>query len=259
MTDFKKLEDYLNINTEIYHHNDLRTLNHYIDKYVSNVPFENINVQNKQPIALDDESMMHKIIVEHRGGFCYEQNHLFHHWITAKGFDAYIISATINTGTGWAMEGSHMALIVDIEGNKYLVDVGYADVPKQAMPITDESCFVSDVSGDFQARWIDANTIEMSKHTDGSSEIQYRAIDCAKTITCFEEAIQFNQYDQASIFVKKLIVSKAKSYGRVTLSNEHLTITHHSKKEKIPVTQDNYQALLKDYFGIENIKIQIFM
>ena len=44
MTDFKSLEDYLNINTEKYRDNDLTTLNHYIYQYVINVPFENINV-----------------------------------------------------------------------------------------------------------------------------------------------------------------------------------------------------------------------
>ena len=58
MTDFKPLEDYLNINTENYRDNDLTTLHHYIYQYVINVPFENINVQNKQPIALDDEAMI---------------------------------------------------------------------------------------------------------------------------------------------------------------------------------------------------------
>lgn len=166
MTDFKPLEDYLNINTENYRDNDLTTLNHYIYQYVINVPFENINVQNKQPIALDDEAMIYKIVSEHRGGYCYEQNRLFHSWITSKGFDAYMISATINTGNGWAMAGSHMALIVQINQEKYLVDVGYADVPKQAMPLKNETEVIEDVNGYFQASWIDTQTIDMSKYKD---------------------------------------------------------------------------------------------
>ena len=98
----------------------------------------------------------------------------------------------------------------------------------------------------------------MSKYKDEAWEIQYRAIDKAQAIMDFDEAIHFNQYDAHSIFVKKLIVSKAKLYGRVTLSNNHLTITDHGEKEKIPVTQSNYQTLLKAYFGIENIKLRPF-
>ncbi|NWK83607.1 arylamine N-acetyltransferase [Staphylococcus sp. GSSP0090] len=258
MTNFKQLEDYLNINTEKYHDNNLKTLNHYIYQYVINVPFENINVQNKLPIALDDEAMLQKIITEQRGGFCYEQNRFFHSWITAKGFDAYMISATINTGNGWALEGSHMALIVQINQDKYLVDVGYADVPKQAMPLRNKPEVIEDVNGYFQATWIDSQTIDMCKYKDESWEIQYRAIDKAQSINDFKEGIQFNQYDTHSIFVNKLIVSKAKLYGRVTLSNNHLTITKQDGKEKIPVTQSNYQTLLKKYFGIENITLLPF-
>ncbi|MDN8875419.1 arylamine N-acetyltransferase, partial [Staphylococcus aureus] len=93
---------------------------------------ENINVQNKQPIALNDASMLYKILQEHRGGFCYEQNRFFKNYLVGKGFNVDMISATINTGNGWAMAGSHMALKVRVNQQDYLVDVGYADVPKEA-------------------------------------------------------------------------------------------------------------------------------
>ncbi|MFH4930572.1 arylamine N-acetyltransferase [Staphylococcus cohnii] len=68
MTDFEILENYLAIDKRAYYDNHLETLNYYIEKYVLNVPFENINVQNGQPIALDNPSMIDKIVNEHRGG-----------------------------------------------------------------------------------------------------------------------------------------------------------------------------------------------
>lgn len=68
MTDFSQLEDYINADLGTYSEVNLTTLNHLIQQYVLHVPFENINVQNNQPIALDDESMLYKIIVEQRGG-----------------------------------------------------------------------------------------------------------------------------------------------------------------------------------------------
>ncbi|MFQ3853084.1 arylamine N-acetyltransferase family protein [Staphylococcus parequorum] len=258
MTNFKRLETYLNINSDYYNKVDLETLNHYIHQYVLHVPFENINVQNKQPIALDDETMLHKIIRAHRGGFCYEQNRLFHSFLKEKGFDVYMISATINTGEGWAMEGSHMALIVRLNQHKYLIDVGYADVPKKAMPLIKNQNEVSDVNGTFQVIHIDADTIEMQKYKTDDWETQYRAIDISKTLKDFAAGIEFNQHHSDSIFVRKLLVSKAKTYGRVTLSNAHLTISKNGEVQKIPVTQNNYQALLSDYFGIDDIRIQTF-
>lgn len=258
MTDFSQLENYLEVETEKYNQNDLLSLNHYIHQYVSHVPFENINVQNKQPIALNDEAMLHKIIQEHRGGFCYEQNRLFKNYLVGKGFDVELISATINTGDGWAMIGSHMALKVTINQQNYLVDVGYADVPKEAMPLSDPQEVISDINGYFKASYIDTQTIEMCKYKDGGWQIQYRAMDVPKTISDFEAGITYNQHDSSSIFVKKLIVSKATDTGRITLSNSHLTITEHGEKVKKTVTSDNYLAILDDYFGIDNINILTF-
>lgn len=258
MTNFKRLEAYLNINSDYYNKVDLEMLNHYIHQYVLHVPFENINVQNKQLIALDDETMLHKIIQEHRGGFCYEQNRLFHNFLKEKGFDVYMVSATINTGKEWAMEGSHIALIVSLNHHKYLVDVGYADVPKKAMPLIRNQNEVIDVNGKFRVKHIDTYTIEMQKYKKDDWETQYRAIDISKTLKDFAAGIEFNQHHSDSIFVQKLLVSKAKTYGRVTLSNAHLTIAKNGEVQKIPVTQNNYQTLLSDYFGIDDIRIQTF-
>src|SRR5699024_12649657 len=89
--------------------------------------------------------MIDKIVNEHRGGYCYEQNRLFCAYLTSKGYNVYMVSATIYNGSGWAMEGSHMALIVTLNQKKYLVDVGYADIPKAAMPITHDEEIVYDV------------------------------------------------------------------------------------------------------------------
>lgn len=258
MTDFSHLENYLEIDTEKYNRIDLLSLNHYIHQYVSHVPFENINVQNKQPIALNDASMLYKILQEHRGGFCYEQNRFFKNYLVGKGFNVDMISATINTGNGWAMAGSHMALKVRVNQQDYLVDVGYADVPKEAMPLSNRKAVITDINGYFRASYIDTQTIEMCKYKDNGWQIQYQATDAPKNISDFEEGITYNQHNPSSIFVKKLIVSKATNHGRITLSNSHLTITNYGEKVKKPVTSDNYLAILDNYFGIDNVNILTF-
>lgn len=258
MTDFSQLENYLEIDTEKYNRIDLLSLNHYIHQYVSHVPFENINVQNKQPIALNDASMLYKILQEHRSGFCYEQNRFFKNYLVGKGFNVDMISATINTRNGWAMAGSHMALKVRVNQQDYLVDVGYADVPKEAMPLSNRQEVVTDINGYFRASYIDTQTIEMCKYKDNGWQIQYQATDAPKNISDFEEGITYNQHNPSSIFVKKLIVSKATNHGRITLSNSHLTITNYGEKVKKPVTSDNYLAILDNYFGIDNVNILTF-
>ncbi|PTH34050.1 arylamine N-acetyltransferase [Staphylococcus arlettae] len=257
MTDFSQLEDYINADLGTYSEVNLTTLNHLIQQYVLHVPFENINVQNNQPIALDDESMLYKIIVEQRGGFCYEQNRLFRNFLAAKGFSVKMVAATIHTGDGWAMEGSHMSLIVTLPEGEFVADVGYADVPQQALPLAHPT-IVEDINGYFKIEWIDETNFQFLKYDGEAWVIQYQATNVSQTLADFAAGIEFNQHDPQSIFVRELIVSKAKVDGRVTMSKRNITISTSDQKEKIAIDNINYRTLLAYYFGIENIKIKTF-
>ncbi|MCD8840967.1 arylamine N-acetyltransferase [Staphylococcus arlettae] len=257
MTDFSQLEDYINADLGTYSEVNLTTLNHLIQQYVLHVPFENINVQNNQPIALDDESMLYKIIVEQRGGFCYEQNRLFRNFLAAKGFSVKMVAATIHTGDGWAMEGSHMSLIVTLPEGDFVADVGYADVPQQALPLS-QSKIVEDVNGYFKIEWVDQMNYRFLKYNGGAWVIQYQAATESQTLADFASGIEFNQYDAQSIFVRELIISKALTNGRVTMSKRNVTISKGEHKKKIAIDHTNYRPMLAHYFGIENIEIKTF-
>ncbi|UXU49769.1 arylamine N-acetyltransferase family protein [Staphylococcus arlettae] len=257
MTDFTQLDEYINADVDTYNEVNLATLNHLIQHYVLHVPFENINVQNKQPIALDDESMLHKIIVEQRGGFCYEQNRLFRNFLMAKGFTVKMVAATIHTGDGWAMEGSHMSLVVTLPEGEFVADVGYADVPQQALPLSQPK-IIEDINGYFKIEWVDQTNYRFLKYNGSAWVIQYQATTESQTLDDFAAGIEFNQHDPQSIFVRELIVSKAKVDGRVTMSKRNITISTSDQKEKIAIDNINYRTLLAYYFGIENIKIKTF-
>jgi len=49
------------------------------------VPFENLSIHRKEPIVLNDNALFKKIVVERRGGFCYELNGLFAALLRALG------------------------------------------------------------------------------------------------------------------------------------------------------------------------------
>lgn len=46
--------------------------------HLMNIPFENLDIHNKSRIQLNIDRMFEKIVVQKRGGFCYELNGLFH-------------------------------------------------------------------------------------------------------------------------------------------------------------------------------------
>ena len=135
--DIQAIEHYLNIDASKYNEPSLEALNYYIKRYMLTVPFENINVQNGVPISVEINDLYDKLINQQRGGFCYEMNHFFGTYLEEKGFTVYRMSATVEQPNGnRSPEGSHMSLVVPINDVNYVADVGFGDLPLQALPIT---------------------------------------------------------------------------------------------------------------------------
>ncbi|WP_106497310.1 arylamine N-acetyltransferase family protein [Lentibacillus sp. Marseille-P4043] len=254
--DIFQFESYLKIDTEQFHEVNVKTLNHYLERYMLTVPFENIDVQNQKPISVDVDHLYNKIVHHKRGGFCYEMNTLFRHYLLEKGFDAHLVSATVHTPNGgWSRPGSHMSLIVYLD-KPYVADVGFGDLPLHAMPLDyeDELDIVNDINGSYRAIYIDNDKFHVQKWLGDHWRTSYEGTLTSRSIAEFNEPLAFNQYNENSIFVKKLVISIPKTYGRVTMSENDLTITRQGEKSRTPVTKGNYQQFLNDYFDL-HVKI----
>lgn len=256
--DIQVIEHYLNIDSSKYHEPSLEALNYYIKRYMLTVPFENINVQNGMPVSVEINDLYDKLINQHRGGFCYEMNHFFGTYLEEKGFTVYRISATVEQPNGnRSPEGSHMSLVVPINDINYVADVGFGDLPLQALPITniDTTHPVTDITGEFRAISEHEGTYSIQKLEDDSWFTRYEARFQPKQIEDFKDMIQYNSQHPDSIFVQQLIVTQPQSFGRATMSSHHLTLSKQDGKDKYDVTSDNYRNILKEYFNLD-VKIK---
>jgi N-hydroxyarylamine O-acetyltransferase len=102
--------------------------------YLYTVPFENLDIHARVKIKLDIPKFYEKIILNHRGGFCYESNALFSFLLDALGFDVSIIAAKMTNSVISSPGYSHMALKVSLDQD-YLVDVGNGKSVRDPMPI----------------------------------------------------------------------------------------------------------------------------
>ncbi|GEP85467.1 putative N-acetyltransferase [Staphylococcus piscifermentans] len=260
MTDFQQLDRYLKVDTK-QKAADLATLNMLIRHYMLQVPFENINVQNGWPLALTDKAMMHKVVDEHRGGFCYEMNYFFKHYLEYHGYKVGAMSATVMSPHGWARENSHMSLVVAVDDTEYVVDIGFGDMPKFAMPLhTCPAEGMRDVTGLYRVHFADAQHYDVQKWSEAEEEwhIQYRALYQEKSLEDFADGIDFNQYHPDSPFVKGLLITKATETGRHTMTERKLTILSKGEKKALDVKPANYEGLLSKYFGIPEMQIATF-
>src|SRR4029077_20268802 len=91
------------------------------------VPFENLDIYLGRQIVCDESRILHKIVNEKRGGFCYELNGAFAALLRALGFRVTLLSCRVAREDGsYGPEFDHLTLRVDLE-EPWLADVGFGE------------------------------------------------------------------------------------------------------------------------------------
>jgi N-hydroxyarylamine O-acetyltransferase len=104
---------------------DLATLNALHLAHASRIPFENLDVLLRQPIRLDLDSLHAKLVERRRGGYCFEHNLLFAAMLERVGFAVSRLAARVRYGSDAIRPRTHMLLLVDLDGARWLADVGF--------------------------------------------------------------------------------------------------------------------------------------
>jgi N-hydroxyarylamine O-acetyltransferase len=218
-------------------------------QHLLTVPFENLDIHEGKKIVLDESLLYEKIVSRGRGGFCYELNGLFCRLLRTVGFTAQIVSARVYMPARnlFSPEFDHMAILVDIE-DSYLVDVGFGDTFRRPIAMPDGA--VEDVSGKYQIR-SDKDQFVLEKLQSDNWQPVYSFTIQPKAISDFEEMCSFNQTSPESHFTQQLICTIATETGRISLSDDYLTVTDGNTKRKIKVkSSEDFRLNLQNYFGI---------
>ncbi len=233
---------------------DAETLHGLQLAHLLNVPFENLDIGLKRPIQLSEEALWKKIIVHKRGGFCYELNGLFARLLKQIGFDVTYLNARVfNREGNLGIDFDHLALLVRIpqESTRWLADVGFGDSFNKplSLDLPDEQ-----VQG-LRSYRLDQTTegyITWQKNYDGKWERQYFFDLQPRDFPAdYETACLYHQTSLESGFTRRSIISKATPDGRVSLEAGRLIVTTNGQREeRLVANQEEYQALLKDLFGV---------
>ncbi len=231
---------------------DLENLKLLQRQHLLTVPFENLDIHWKRPIVLNDKCFYDKIIVEKRGGFCYELNGLFYELLAEIGFQSKIISAKVSKGNGdFGAEYDHLAIITQIENDEYLVDVGFGDF------IAEPLKFVLDVeqtddNGVFLIRKFDENYFEVVKKDGDLWKSECIFTPLKRDLEEFTEMCRFHQTSPESHFTRGKVCSLMTTGGRKTLTDGKFVETINKQKKEIAVNSDEqFNQILADEFFIK--------
>ena len=216
------------------------------------VPFENLDIHWNRPIVLDAEKFFEKIVVEKRGGFCYELNGLFNELLKDLGFKTRFVSARVFNGTVHGPEFDHAAIIVTLPEGEYLADVGFGEFTAEPLRFVLEE-EQTDRGERFVIRKFDDEYLEVAKFVDANWRSEYIFKDIERDLSEFTEMCDFQQYAPDSHFRKGKLCSVMTSDGRKTLTDKNFVVTIHGKREETPVEGEaQFNEILLREFGIDS-------
>lgn len=233
----------------------LETLCELHQRHVQAIPFENLNPLLSQPVPIDTDALHRKLVVNRRGGYCFEQNLLFRKMLQELGFQVTGLSAGVvwNMPPGEMTGRTHALLRIDLDGEIYLADVGFG-----GQTLTGPLQLKTDVAQStphepFRLIQADDDELELQSQIQHEWRPLYRFNLRPQRLADYEVGNWYVAAHPQSIFVNNLMVSRVAENRRHTMLNNNLA-THHldgpSEKKSLTSVAE-IRDCLTDLFGIK--------
>ncbi|MBL4684047.1 MAG: arylamine N-acetyltransferase [Nannocystaceae bacterium] len=242
----------------------LATLNAIIAAHVQTIPFENLDILLGLGVDLSPNVVECKLVVEGRGGYCFEQNSLLLHVLQSLGYSVQPLSARVRLGSerSFTPPRTHMLLRVDLDGARWLVDVGVGTLsPTCALNLDTDAVQTTPHE---PRRLIREGAWSADDHREPTARLFHQVQlggawqdVCEMTLEPMPEIDRelsnwYTSTHPTSHFRDRLMVARATNDGRISLNNRTLTVraadgTAH--KEELASPED-LLSVLKEHFGL---------
>lgn len=213
------------------------------------VPFENLSIHYGQPIDLSLERLFDKVVLQGRGGFCYELNTLYHALLTRLGFRADLISGCVYSTRkqAYGPDFDHMAVLVHLPEGSSISDVGFGEFSFDPVPF-ELNQMHSLARGHFQIDQYDSVYYRLSKVGKEEVEPQYLFRDQPCHIADFADMCHYHQTSPESSFTQQKFISMPTAAGRITVSgNQVRTRYADGTVSEEPLTQPFEEAVRQQF------------
>jgi len=144
-------------------------------------------------------------------------------------------------------------LLVQIPGQtgRWLADVGFGDSFMEPLNLDDRGEQVQGLRT-YRLEQISEGYVVWQRNYDETREMHYYFnLQPHRFPEEYESACLYHQTSPESSFTRGSIISRATSTGRVSLEEGRLTLTENGRRtERLLDSENEYQALLKEYFGV---------
>jgi N-hydroxyarylamine O-acetyltransferase len=229
------------------------TLRNIHRQHLLKVPYENLDIHLGRKLELNEEAFFQKIVVEKRGGWCYEMNGLLAWALRELGFEVQYLSGAVNREKhGANAEGTHLVLLVHLE-QPYLADAGFGDGILEPLPLQE---------GDYQQEFmnfrlttdgVDQNRERWIFHNHPDGGAKYFDFTLAPyQLSDFANQCHTQQTSSNSGFVQSTVCQMFINDSIMTLRGAVLkTISKDSVTRRVIDSEKEYRSILQNTFGLE--------
>jgi N-hydroxyarylamine O-acetyltransferase len=227
----------------------LRTLQR---AHLEAVSFENASVLRGEPIVLEADALVAKLVDRGRGGFCFELNGAFAALLEALGFDVALLPGRFWSSEGLGPPNEHLCLRVTLDGEPWLVDVGAGYSFREPLRLVAD-VGQEDPSGRFRivVPADDPASLDVEwRHRDGVFRPHYRFADRPEGLDAFVEVCEFLRTSPESPFTQGWICARALPDGWATLDGARLIVTEGDARLDETLEGAALAAALARWFGV---------
>lgn len=220
------------------------------------IAFENLDPLAGRRVSVKLPDIVEKLVVQHRGGYCFEHNTLFAHALMRLGFAVTPLSARVLYGRGpdARTPRTHMLLRVEAQGDSWLADVGFG-VATLCAPLSFSTAAEQQTTLE-PARLValSANERRLEMFDGEKWAALYRFESTPAEWIDYEMANWYTSASPDSFFTSSLIACIAREGGRAILFNERFTerdAQGRVSEERTIANGTELAQCLRERFGID--------
>ena len=222
-------------------------------QHVISVPYENLDILDRRHISLEADDLYEKIVLRHRGGYCFEVNALLKAFLTELGFKVTSYFARYLRGETSIPVRRHHVLAVTANDGVYVCDVGIGQTaPRYPLLLKEglvkhQGAETYKFEKDAQLGWV----LWEMRHGEWSRYFSFTE-DAALDIDFIQPSFYCEMHPD-SPFNKTIIAAIKTPEGRKSLDGR--TYKEFNGEELIYIEENcddtRLSDILKEHFGIE--------
>lgn len=220
------------------------------------IPYENLDILAGKALNLDGEALFQKIVINDRGGYCFEVNGLLAYMLRKMGFSVTERFARFLPGEPSIPMRRHRVVIVTLNGCDYMMDIGVA-MTSPRLPLKVEAELIQTQNGEtYRFRRDERHGWMLSDLHNGSFKDYLCFTDDIVYDIDFLQPSFFCEKHPDSIFIKNPIVCIKTPDGYQTTDGKTYNVF---RGDTLIATEENisterYQELLTKEFKL-NISV----